>query len=131
MSTSKYRTSYSSAYDAAPRRKHRPADAGSILEKVLKQHGLYHKVAEYRFVKQWSEIIGSEGAKRSFPEYIRGKTLVVRVNNSLWAQEFTFEKTAILARLHRVVGNTSMVNDIQFHVGELPLRSIRAASRPD
>ena len=95
-----------------------PRVAGSILKSVLKHHGLEKKLAKYEFVVQWKEIVGGEIAKRSRPEHIRNNTLIVAVENSIWAQELSFQKDIILRRLKAATGFDS-VTDIHFRVSEL------------
>ena len=63
--------------------------------------------------------MGEEIAKRTRPECIRKDALVVRVANSAWAQELSFQKDVILARLMRFLSGDTPVSDILFYVGDL------------
>jgi len=92
-----------------------PKDVGSILKRVLKTHGLEKKLARYEFILQWKEIVGAEIAKRAKPEYLRGDTLIVLVESSIWAQELSFQKDIILRRLKRF-SDFEGLNDIHFKI---------------
>ncbi len=96
-----------------------PAAVDSVLSSALKQVGLDERVARYNFVLKWPEIAGEEIAGRSRPECIRGKCLVIRVVDSVWAQELSFHKQAILVRLKRHLREGEMIEDVAFVVGEI------------
>ena len=106
-------------YYAFPKRKSKPVAAEAILKRALKKYGLDRDIARYHFVLKWEEIVGAEIARRSRPECIRGKSLFVRVADSMWAQELSFQKAVILHRLKKYVADGQQVEDIRFCVGEL------------
>jgi len=95
------------------------APVKKVLETALRRNGLKADISKYMFVLHWPEIVGEEIAKRTKPECIRGKSLVVRVTNSVWSQELTFQKDIILKRLNKFLGNRDEVKDIQFFIGPL------------
>ena len=105
--------------EARYRRKSEPGAVDQILKSALKAAGLDDKIAKYSFVSAWPEIVGEEIARRSRPECIRGKTLVVRVADSVWAQELTFHKKTILARVQRHLKDDTSLDDVAFLVGEI------------
>lgn len=95
----------------------RPVAVSQVLGPLLKRHGLDKKIARYEFVRRWPEIVGEEISKRTRPECFRGNTLVVRVCNSVWAQELSFYKQVILKRLRRHLTQGQVVDDLLFQVG--------------
>ena len=100
-----------------------PTAVETILSNALKQAGLDERIARYDFVLHWPQIVGEEIAKRTRPECIRGRCLVVRVIDSVWAQELSFQKQVILKRLQRFVDAEPGVKDISFYVaGQLSVR---------
>lgn len=99
------------------RRQRSPKTIQFVLERVLKRRGLDKKVAQYRFVEHWEEIVGEEIAKRAKPDRIQGSCLIVRVQSSVWAQELGFLKQVFLSRLKRYLDSPGMINDIRFQVG--------------
>lgn len=92
-----------------------------ILSRVLKRNGLAQKLAKYQFVEFWPQIVGKVIAERAKPEAIRNKTLIVRVENSAWAQELSFQKQLIQTRLNNFLGAEQAINDIHFYVKGQPL----------
>jgi predicted nucleic acid-binding Zn ribbon protein len=101
------------------RQKSRPQEISNILKKTLKKFGLENKINECEFFQNWSEIVGEELAKRTKPECIRGKKLVLRVEDSIWAQELSFQKDAIIRRIKKCVGNKANIEDLLFNIGKI------------
>ena len=103
-----------------PKRKNKaPIAIQKVLESALKQYGIGDDIARYQFVLHWKDIVGEEIAKRSTPDSLRSKTLVVRVKDSAWAQELSFQKDVILKRLQRFLSDGQSVEDIMFYVAWL------------
>jgi predicted nucleic acid-binding Zn ribbon protein len=91
--------------------------AEGILQQALRRHGLDREIARYSFVLRWPEIVGEEIAKRTKPEFIRNGTLHIRVSDSIWAQELSFQKDVILKRLKRHLNQNEVLSNVQFFVG--------------
>ena len=96
-----------------------PVEVRAVLASALRQTGLEERIARYNFMLRWPEIVGEEIARRTRPEYIRGRCLIVRVVDSVWAQELSFHKQAILVRLRRHMEEGEMLDDVAFVVGEM------------
>ena len=96
-----------------------PKEISQVLTDALRKYGLNKDIARYQFVLHWDSIVGDVIAKRSRPECIRNGCLVVRVTDSAWAQELTFQKEVILKRLKRFVDEDEVVSDVMFCVGEV------------
>ena len=93
-----------------------PVAAESILRLALRKYGLDKDIARYKFVLHWKEIVGEDIARRTRPECLRNKALVVRVSESVWAQELEFQKEVILRRLRKFIDPELEVTDVQFYV---------------
>jgi len=93
-----------------------PALAGDVLKRAFRRYGIDRHLARYQFVLHWREIVGEEIAKRAVPECIRKGALIVRVVDSTWAQELSFQKQVILKRLRKFVRQDEAVEDIVFYV---------------
>lgn len=100
-----------------PKRGGAPALLQNVLGTYLRAKGLDREITRYRFVEHWPEIVGPDIAHRTQPECLRRGALVVRVTNSAWAQELSFQKQTILARLKQFAGPDEAVNDVLFYVG--------------
>jgi predicted nucleic acid-binding Zn ribbon protein len=101
------------------RKKSNFESASAILEKAFRKYGLEDRVTKYKFVMHWPEIMGPAISQRSRPEYIRNKTLYIKVSDSGWAQELSFQKNVILTRLQRFLEKDTVVKEIRFFVGEI------------
>jgi predicted nucleic acid-binding Zn ribbon protein len=97
-------------------RKAAPVVAQQVLQSALAKLGLDKEIARYKFVLHWTEIVGEEIAQRAKPECIKNRALVVRVTDSAWAQELSFQKKVILTRLKRFLDAGDMVDDVIFYV---------------
>lgn len=116
MGNEPYRSPY--ARPATVRRAS-PEKIQKVLGLALRKFGLDKDIARYKFVLHWPEIVGADVAERSRPECFRNGALVVRVSSSTWAQELSFQKDAILRRLRKFVDPDTVVDDVQFYVGDL------------
>ena len=98
----------------------RGGDANAIervLANVFRCQGLDKKIARYKFILHWKEIVGEQIAKNTRADSIKDETLFVRTVNSSWAQELSFHKLAILRRLRPYLEDTETVRDVRFLVG--------------
>lgn len=96
-----------------------PVQAKAVLSAALAKFGLDKDIARYQFVLHWPEIVGADAARRTRPECLRNGALVVRVGNSAWAQELSFQKETILRRLKNFITSEVQVDDVQFYVGDI------------
>lgn len=103
-----------------------PLDSfGSILSGLAKRLGLESRLIELRLQHRWRDIIGEPIGAHTWPDQIRFKKLYLVVRNSVWLQQLSFLKPALLAKLQAETGR-DMVTEIVFRVGEIPA----AASNP-
>ena len=96
-------------------RKPEPTLVRGLLGKTFEKYGIDKDIARYQFVLFWDKIVGAAAAARAQPECLRGRTLVVRVSSSAWAQELSFQKNAILEKL-RLYSTHAPVDDVRFYV---------------
>ncbi len=96
-----------------------PLSVEQVLSGLLKAKGIDKKIAKYKFVSHWAEIVGEDIAKRASPECLRNGALVVRVCNSAWAQELSFQKEIILQRLKKYTPQDEVVKDVVFYVSPI------------
>lgn len=92
---------------------------GGILSGLSKRLGLESRLIELRLQHRWREIVGEPMGSHTWPSQIRFKKLYVIVRNSVWLQQLTFLKPALLTKLQAESG-TGSVTDIAFRVGEIP-----------
>jgi hypothetical protein len=92
---------------------------GTILSTVAKQLGLETRLIELRVQQQWPTLVGEPIASHTWPTQIRFHKLYLLVENSVWLQQLTFLKPALLARLNAETGS-EFLTDIVLRVGEIP-----------
>ena len=92
---------------------------GTILSGLSKRLGLESRLVELRLQHQWRDIVGEPMASHTWPANIRFKKLYLTVRNSVWLQQLTFLKPALLTKLQADV-DPELVTDIVGRVGELP-----------
>lgn len=104
----------------------KPVPIAAALESTFKSLHLKKKLSQYAAFPHWPEIVGEELAKVAYPERItRSKVLVVRVTDSVWAQELSFQIPAILERM-RALNIGANIEQIRFVTGR-PHEEIRRA----
>lgn len=91
----------------------------AILSGLSKRLGLESRLLELRLQHRWHELVGEPMGSHTWPAQIRFKKLYLIVRNSVWLQQLTFLKPALLAKLQAEFG-TEFVTDIACRVGELP-----------
>lgn len=96
---------------------------GTILSSLAKQLGLETRLVELRIQQQWPVIVGDPIASHTWPSQIRFHKLYLLVENSVWLQQLTYLKPALIARLNAEAGS-DLLTDIVFRVGEIPSRSV-------
>jgi hypothetical protein len=77
---------------------------GTILTGVAKQLGLETRLVEVRIQQQWAALVGEPIGSHTWPVQIRFHKLYLLVENSVWLQQLTFLKPALLARLNAEAG---------------------------
>ncbi len=92
---------------------------GAILSGLSKRLGLESRLVELRLQHRWREIVGEPMASHTWPVQIRFKKLYLIVRNSVWHQQLTFLKPALVTKLQADAG-PDLVTDIVGRVGELP-----------
>jgi hypothetical protein len=107
----------------------RPDSLSSILSGLSKRLGLESRLLEFRLQRRWRDIVGEPMASHTWPAQIRFKKLYLVVRNSVWVQQLTFLKPALLTKLQQESGAES-VTDIAFRVGEIPGESEESPASP-
>lgn len=92
---------------------------GNILSGLAKRLGLESRLLELRLQHHWHDLVGEPTASHTWPAQIRFKKLYLVVRNSVWLQQLTFLKPALLTKLQAEIGAGS-ITDLAFRVGEIP-----------
>lgn len=99
-------------------RNSKPQSAAQLVSSALKAYHVKADVERYSFVPNWPEIVGDQIAKIAKPERItRDGTLIVRVIDAAYAQEFTFRAEELLSKLHQFDEGRAVIS-IRFISGD-------------
>jgi predicted nucleic acid-binding Zn ribbon protein len=101
----------------SPRRKSEPKRVEAVLGRVLDDLGLGSARLAMRVQERWPALVGEQAAKHSTPEGLRGKTLEVRVDASVWGQQLQLRSAEIVAGLRELLGDEAAPSELRFHVG--------------
>ena len=97
-----------------------PLDSfGAVLSGLAKRLGLESRLLELRLQREWKRIVGEPVGSHTWPEQIRFKKLHLIVRNSVWMQQLTYLKPALLTKITDSIG-TGVVTDLSLRVGEIP-----------
>lgn len=96
----------------------KPKRIGGILSELMARRGYARVIAAGVSAEAWREAAGAALAPHSRAGQARRGVLEVFVANSTLAQELSFEKQAILARL-RTLQPDEAIRDLKIRVGPL------------
>jgi predicted nucleic acid-binding Zn ribbon protein len=92
---------------------------GEVLQKVIKNLGLERKLKEARIAREWESVVGSRIAAHCRPVSIKGSTIIVNVDSSVWLSELNnFFKDKLLDRLQAEFKELR-IHNIKFRIGEI------------
>jgi hypothetical protein len=89
-----------------------------ILDGLARRLGLDSKLLESRLRRQWTDIVGEQVAAHTRPEHIRFKKLLIHVRHSVWLQQLTFLKPALLQNINGA-GTDPLVSDLVLRIGDV------------
>ncbi|MBI5197807.1 MAG: DUF721 domain-containing protein [Nitrospirae bacterium] len=89
-----------------------------LLRNILRQYGLEGKLREYQLAQRWEEIVGQTIAGHTYPEAIRFKKLILRVDSSVWMQQLSFFKKDLVEKVNNAF-ESPLIQDIQLRIGTI------------
>jgi predicted nucleic acid-binding Zn ribbon protein len=98
------------------RRKSEPRRVDAVLGRVLDDLGLGSARTAMRIQERWPAIVGEAAAAHSTPEGLRGTTLEVRVDASVWGQQLQLRSAEIVAALRELLGEAAPA-ELRFRLG--------------
>jgi len=79
----------------------RPASVGDILKALVRKTPLGQQLQQAQIWDKWEEIAGEKLAAHGRPHSIKGKTLMIEVDSSVWMNFFSYNKWEILKRINQ------------------------------
>jgi len=92
--------------------------AGGAVDGFLQNQELAPLLRPHLAKARWAEIVGPQVAGVTQVSAVRDGVLIVRVKNSVWANELTLLKDDMLRRLNLALGG-KVLTDIHFQAGGL------------
>ena len=106
------------------------AVASGAVEAMLSSQDLAQTLRPHMAKVKWAEVVGPQVAAVTQPTAVRGGgILVVRVKNSVWANELILLKDDMLRRLNLALGGR-VLTDIHFQASGLPRAKPGASAAP-
>lgn len=96
-----------------------PTHVGAILEKILGRSEYKQKFQEAKLVNLWSEIVGPNLFRHTYPARFSRGRLTCTVDNSALLNELQYMKKDILQKIEEKT-HKRMVKDIYFVLGVIP-----------
>jgi hypothetical protein len=76
-------------------------EVGSLLEGALKTLGVKGDFEKFRVEKKCRELLGEKFSKALTGVSLKGRTVQMEFNHSIWMNEVNFRKAEILQKLQR------------------------------
>lgn len=77
---------------------------GELLPGLLERYGLSERLAGWRAVEAWPEVVGEPVARKSRAVSYKDGVLLVEVEGSAWLQELGFLKSKLIAQMNQRLG---------------------------
>jgi len=97
------------------KRRTEPTPVASVIPRVLDELGFQAGPA-MRLHAAWDDAVGAEVAAHAQPDVLRGSTLDVVVDTSVWCQQLQLRRMELLARLREVLGEEAP-SELRLRVG--------------
>jgi predicted nucleic acid-binding Zn ribbon protein len=81
------------------------------IDSLLQQFVKANKLAEYRLIKSWNELLGVTVARRTKSLHIRNRKLYVTLYSSVAKNELEMIKDTLIGRLNEAAG-LNVIDDI-------------------
>ena len=105
--------------------------ADLLVQRVLYEYGLGHKVLEARVFSVWEQAVGGPVASQTQPVALTNKRLTVNTISPVWKQELLFQKQHVLEKINKCLGE-SVVEELVVDVkpARRTSRSVSQRSQP-
>ena len=91
-----------------------PEPVGRLVSSLLERWGVAHKVERARAVSDWERVAGPHIARVTGDVKVRGRALIVEVENSSWLYELNMRRRDLLERLNEGASPRARIEKIVF-----------------
>ena len=91
---------------AAGGRPVKPVALGSVVDKILEQHGVLEQVRRQSVVEEWPELVGEAVARVTHARSVEDAVLIVEVRSSAWLMELNMMKGDFVRRVNEHMPDT-------------------------
>jgi predicted nucleic acid-binding Zn ribbon protein len=99
-------------------KKRRPEHIGSILKQLFQDEKWENNIEASLPLLRWQEIVGSQLARQTQPEFFKDGVLQVRVENSVWLNHLRFLAEELRQKLHKELPSLE-IKELRFRQGTL------------
>jgi predicted nucleic acid-binding Zn ribbon protein len=117
-------------------KKRRPEHIGSILKQLFQDQKWEKDIEASLPLLRWQEIVGSQFARQTQPEFFKDGVLQIRVENSVWLNHLRFLGEELRQKLNKELPSLE-IKELRFRQGTLdkvqsgpPSTGSHAASDP-
>lgn len=90
-----------------------PRPLGEVLQEVLDQLGVQHKIDEARVIETWASLAGTDINSVTDSAWLEGSTLYVKITSAAWRQELHMNRRQWRERLNDAL-DTDLISEIVF-----------------
>ena len=99
-------------------KKKRPEHIGSILKQLFQDQKWENNIEASLPLLRWQEIVGSQLARQTQPEFFKDGVLQVRVENSVWLNHLRFLGEELRQKLNKELPSLE-IKELRFRQGTL------------
>jgi predicted nucleic acid-binding Zn ribbon protein len=99
-------------------KKRRPEHIGSILKQLFQDQKWEKNIEASLPLLRWQEIVGSQLARQTQPEFLKDGVLQVRVENSVWLNHLRFLGEELRQKLNKEMPSLE-IKELRFRQGTL------------
>ena len=91
----------------------RPVKINTVIGDAIKNLGLTENIRKYESIQIWNDVVGKLISKKTRPKKVKGRKLLVEVENPVWMNELIFLKRKFINEINRRIGKR-VIDDIIF-----------------
>ena len=99
-------------------KKRRPEHIGSILKQLFRDQKWENNIEASLPLLRWQEIVGSQLARQTQPEFLKDGVLQIRVENSVWLNHLRFLGEELRQKLNEELPSVE-IKELRFRQGTL------------